>query len=63
MLNRQRAKAAQEEGLAAAEQLAMQRKTYYQIFEQTPTIAILRGPEHRLEYSTDFSMRPIISFT
>jgi PAS domain S-box-containing protein len=49
--SRQRADAAQAQTLAAAEQLARQRETYYRIFEQTPAaVAILRGPEHRLDY-------------
>ena len=51
VLSRRRADAARAEALAAAEQLARQRETYYRIFEQTPAaIAILRGPEHRLDY-------------
>ncbi len=49
--SRQRAAQAQAQALAAAEQLAQQRETYHRIFEQTPAaIAILRGPEHRLDY-------------
>ena len=49
--SRQRADEARAEALAAAEKLARQRETYYRIFEQTPSaIAILRGPEHRLDY-------------
>jgi PAS domain S-box-containing protein len=49
--SRQRADAAQAQALAAAEQLAQQRETYYRIFEQTPAaVAILRGPEHQLDY-------------
>jgi PAS domain S-box-containing protein len=49
--SRQRADAAQAQALAAAEHLARQRETYYRIFEQTPAaVAILRGPEHRLDY-------------
>jgi PAS domain S-box-containing protein len=47
----QRADEAQAQALAAAEQLARQRETYYRIFEQTPAaIAILRGPAHQLDY-------------
>jgi PAS domain S-box-containing protein len=49
--SRQRAEEAQAQALAAAEQLARQRETYYRIFEQTPAaIAILRGPKHQLDY-------------
>nr|GFC43106.1 hypothetical protein [Tanacetum cinerariifolium] len=49
--SRQRADAAQAQALAAAEQLARQRETYYRIFEQTSAaVAILHGPEHRLAY-------------
>ena len=49
--SRQQAEAAQAEALAAAKQLATQRETHYRIFEQTPAaVAILRGPEHQLDY-------------
>ncbi|RSK50358.1 PAS domain-containing protein [Hymenobacter rigui] len=51
VLARQRAEAAQREVAASVQQLASQRDTFYQIFEQTPAaICILRGPEHRLDY-------------
>ncbi len=51
VLGRQRADAAQAQSLATAEQLARQRETHYRIFEQTPAaVAILRGPEHQLDY-------------
>ncbi|PSR56866.1 hypothetical protein AHMF7605_26885 [Adhaeribacter arboris] len=48
---RQQADALQAEVLARTLQLARERETFYQVFEQTPAcIALLRGPEHRVEY-------------
>lgn len=51
VLAQQRADALQATVLAAAQQQARQREELYQLFERTPAIiALLRGPEHRLEY-------------
>jgi PAS domain S-box-containing protein len=51
VLTHRRAEALQAEALASAKELVEQRETLYQIFEQTPAvIALLRGPEHQLEY-------------
>ncbi|MDO7876930.1 PAS domain-containing protein [Hymenobacter sp. ASUV-10] len=48
---RLRNEALQAELLASAQRLVQERETYYQVFEQTPAaLAILRGPEHRMEY-------------
>jgi two-component system, sensor histidine kinase len=48
---RHRAEALQAEVLAGARRQLLERETFYQIFEQTPAcIALLRGPEHRIEY-------------
>jgi PAS domain S-box-containing protein len=47
----QRADTLQAEVLAATQRQAQEREAFYQIFEQTPAcIALLRGPEHRVEY-------------
>ncbi|WP_426058743.1 PAS domain-containing protein [Hymenobacter sp. B1770] len=46
--------ALQAELLAAAQRQVQERETFYQIFEQTPAcIALLRGPEHRVEYHNE----------
>ncbi|WP_159451953.1 sensor histidine kinase [Hymenobacter roseosalivarius] len=51
VLIRQRANALQAEMLVAAQQLAAQRESFYQVFEQTPAlICILSGPEYRMDY-------------
>jgi signal transduction histidine kinase len=51
VLSRQRTEALQAEALAAAEQLVTQRQAFNQVFEHTPAaIAILRGPDHTLDY-------------
>ncbi|OGX84604.1 hypothetical protein BEN48_02370 [Hymenobacter glacialis] len=51
VLAKQRNDALQVQALAAAQQLVRQRETLYQVFEQTPaSVAILRGPDHRVEY-------------
>jgi PAS domain S-box-containing protein len=48
---RLRNEALQAELLASAQRLVQERETFYQVFEQTPAaLAILRGPEHRVEY-------------
>ncbi|WP_460582098.1 PAS domain-containing protein [Hymenobacter arcticus] len=50
-LAQQRAKGLQTEVLAAAQRQVQQREDLYRLFERTPAaIALLRGPEHRLEY-------------
>jgi two-component system, sensor histidine kinase len=47
----QRAEALQAEVLAATQRQAQERETLYQVFEQTPAlVALLRGPEHRMDY-------------
>jgi len=51
VLTKQRAETLQAEVLAAAQRLAEERETFYQIFEHTPAyISLLRGPEHRVAY-------------
>ncbi len=51
VLTHQRVEKLQAQALATAQELVAQREALYQVFEQTPAvIAILRGPEHRLEY-------------
>ncbi|WP_162910650.1 PAS domain-containing protein [Hymenobacter oligotrophus] len=66
---RQRADEAQAQALAAAEQAAAQRESFYRVFEQTPAcIALLRGPEFRYEYANPayqalFPDRPLLGRT
>ncbi|MCA8832399.1 PAS domain-containing sensor histidine kinase [Hymenobacter pini] len=48
---RHQAETLQAEVLASAQRQLQARETFYQVFEQTPAcIALLRGPEHRIEY-------------
>ncbi|WP_375436541.1 PAS domain-containing protein [uncultured Hymenobacter sp.] len=48
---RQRAEALQAEVLAGVQRIAQEREAFYQVFEQTPaSIALLRGPEHQVQY-------------
>ncbi len=47
----QQVAALQAEARAAAERLAQERETSYQVFEQTPAaVALMWGPAHRFEY-------------
>ncbi|HET9506225.1 MAG TPA: PAS domain-containing protein [Hymenobacter sp.] len=47
----QQVAALQTEARAAAERLAQERETSYQVFEQTPAaVALMWGPAHRFEY-------------
>ncbi len=51
VLARRQAEAAQAQAQAAAQQLAVQREAFYQVFEQTPAlIVLLREPQHRIDY-------------
>jgi PAS domain S-box-containing protein len=52
VLAQQHVKALQTEAQDAAERLAQERETFYQIFEHTPAIVtLMRGPEHRFAYT------------
>ncbi|AHJ97847.1 PAS domain-containing protein [Hymenobacter swuensis] len=66
---RQQTEALQTELLLVAQRQVREREAFYQVFEQTPAlIALLRAPEHRIEYANPayqqvFAGRPLQGLT